>query len=88
MDTGSQQFKTVIAELKLIFSKLLLCMMSMQKDVKTGTNYLNCKNTNSVLDVSDNIEHKLEILKGFLVSIQKLCKHLNQSCTDQSKVSQ
>ena len=88
MDTGSQQFKSIITELKLIFSKLLLCMMSIQKDVKTGTNYLNCKNTNSVLDISDNIEHKLEILKGFLVSIQKLCKHLNQSCTDPSKVSQ
>ena len=80
--------KVVINELKLIFSKLLLCLMSLEKDIRTGTKYLDCRNTNSVQDVSDNIQHKLEILRGFLDSIQRLCKTLNPSCNHQSTGSQ
>ena len=88
MDRSSKQFRTIINELKLIFSKLLLCLMSLEKDIKTGTKHLDCRNTNSVLDVSDNIQNKLEILTGFLTSIKRLCKTLNPTCNQESTASQ
>ena len=76
------QTNTVIAELKVIFSNLVLCLMSIQSDINLGTQYLNCTNTESVIDVSANIQHKIGILKDFLTSIQKVCKHLNPSCVE------
>ena len=91
--TTSEEAKTpagtdvVIIELKLIFSKLILCLMSIQSDLKRGRKYLNCTDTESVIDVSDNIQHKITIFKDFLASIQRLCKHLNPSCTKQTSPS-
>ena len=89
----SEEFQTptgtaaVITELKLIFSKLILCLMSIQSDLKQGRKYLNCTDTESVIDVSGNIQHKITIFKDFLASIQRLCKHLNPSCTKQTSPS-
>ena len=89
MDTSDKsQTAKVITELKLIFSKLVVCLMSIQSDIKIGTHYLNCTNTKSVIDVSGNIEYKIGILKEFLASIQRLCHTLNKSCVDNTSVSQ
>ena len=89
--TTSEEAKTpagtaaVITELKLILSKLILCLI--QSDFKQGRKYLNCTDTESVTDVSENIQHKITIFKNFLASIQRLCKHLNLSCTKQTSPS-
>ena len=78
----------IIVELKLIYSKLILCLMSIQSDLKQGRKYLNCTDTESVIDVSDNIQHKIDTFKEILTSIQRLCsKHLNLSCTKQTSPS-
>ena len=78
----------IIAELKLIYSKLILCLMSIQSDLKQGSKYLNCTYTEGVIDVSDNIQHKIDTFKEILASIQRLCsKHLNLSCTKQNSPS-
>ena len=76
-----------ISQLKLIFSKLVLCILSIESDIKIGTIYLNSANTDSVLDVSANIQHKIDILKDFSASIEKICKCLNQQSADQSSLS-
>ena len=89
MNTSDKsQTAKVIAELKLIFSKIILCLLSIQSDIKIGTHYLNCTNTESVIDVSGNIEYKIGILKEFLASIQRLCNTINKTCVDKPSASQ
>ena len=89
MNTSDKsQTATVITELKLIFSKLVLCLISIESDVEIGTHYLNCTNTESVIPLSGNIEYKIGILKDFVASIQRLCNTLNKTCVDKTLASQ
>ena len=89
MNTSDKsQTTTVIAELKLIFSRIILCLLSIQSDIKIGTHYLNCTNTKRVIPLSGTIEYKIGNLKDYVASIQSLCKTLNKTCIDKTSASQ